>query len=206
MSGWVRIDLYLVQIVESVRNIACSLTTKRQKFFKLGWVLECKLASCLTLTDTHHEKTDPKVFVYVAAPILLLVWHRLFRIRICWRNNPDQLTHQTGHFMESAACRQLKWLLNVSQIWISNRQHWQFFFGCSFLSLWHRLFLFQGSVLELNQQILLASWFGAYGRWSLYLHFYCTSELLAMNQSHGNCIEVSTSPETSVMTLWRWPP
>ncbi len=43
--------------------------------------------------DAHHEKTDLKVFVVVipkegwarvAAPILLLVWHRLFRIWVFW--------------------------------------------------------------------------------------------------------------------------
>ncbi len=43
--------------------------------------------------DTRHEKTDLKVFVIVipkegwacvALPILLLVWHRLFRIWVNW--------------------------------------------------------------------------------------------------------------------------
>ncbi len=45
--------------------------------------------------DACHEKTDLKVFVVVipkegwahmAAPILLLVWHPLFRIGLCWHH------------------------------------------------------------------------------------------------------------------------
>ncbi len=33
--------------------------------------------------EAHHEKTDLKLF---AAPILLLVWHWLFRIWLCWHH------------------------------------------------------------------------------------------------------------------------
>ncbi len=46
-------------------------------------------------SEAHHEKIDLKVVVIVipkegwahmAAPILLLVWHRLFRIWLCWHH------------------------------------------------------------------------------------------------------------------------
>ncbi len=60
-----------------------------------GQWLQCVSVPSFLLGDilVRHEKTDPKAFVFVipkeewarvAAPILLLVWHRLFRIWVFW--------------------------------------------------------------------------------------------------------------------------
>ncbi len=76
------------------------------KIFPTNWILPQYLSDCIhkdlviSPCDAHQEKTDRKVFVVVipqegwthmATPILLLIWHRLFRIWLFWLHRSHSL-------------------------------------------------------------------------------------------------------------------